>query len=78
MVWSWVSWVANGCGRGWVSGGVAIGFRWVSGEVSWVADGCGRGSQVRLEWLTEGSRWLRFGGFFATGGGGWQWLVTGC
>ena len=25
---------------------------------------CGRGSQVRLEWVIEGSRWLRFCGFF--------------
>ena len=37
---------------------------WVLGDVSWVADGCGHGSQVRLEWVTEGSQWLRFCGFF--------------
>ena len=52
-----------------------LGFGMVGGSqvvwlgVSWVADGCGRGSQVRLEWVTEGSRWLRFCGFF-----GWQRL----
>ena len=60
-------WLAGFWYGGWVSGGVAVGFvgcRWVWLWVSWVADGCGRGSQVRLEWVTEGSRWLRFCGFF--------------
>ena len=40
VVWPWVSWVADGCGYGWVSGGVAMGFvgckwvwPWVSGGV---------------------------------------------
>ena len=71
VVWPWVSWITGGSQvrfRG-LQMGEAVGFRWVSGEVSWVVDGCGRGSQVRLEWVTEGSRWLRFCGFF-----GWQRL----
>ena len=65
--WVLVWWVGlKWCGRGFrgLQMGVTMGFRWVSREVSWVADGCGRGSQVRLEWVIEGSRWLRFCGFF--------------
>ena len=63
-VWPWVG--LKWCGYGFrgLQMGVAMGFRWVLGDVSWVADGCGHGSQVRLEWVTEGSQWLRFCGFF--------------
>jgi len=74
VVWPWISWVANGYlvrFRG-LQIGVAMDFRWVSGEVLWVANGCGHGSQVHLEWVTKGSQWLRFCGFFCHR---WWWLA---
>ena len=52
VVWPWV---ANGCGRGWVSGGVAMGFvgcRWVW---PWVSGAFGMGHRgftvVEVLWV---------------------------
>ena len=50
MVWPWVSWVTDGCGCGWVSGGVAVGFVGCKWVWPWVSGG----SQVRFRGLQMG------------------------
>ena len=58
---------ARWCGRGSQVRFRGLQMVWFQLGLKW----CGRRSQVSLEWVTEGSRWLRFcGRFFASSVGG--------